>query len=139
MKVTLVRFNVSTQKSTKEYLCTDFTWVQLFTTDWANGDRTRMKTFSSFEAAYAYLNKVHAGGWLSDEDYELAWQLVLDCNATNLAARHGSPVDVRRIAWESIPYDWKNIDVPDQPEYEDTDLQQLTLKWAMLSKSTLED
>ena len=54
-----------------------FIWIQVLTTGWDKGSRNRTKNFSSYAAVYAYINKLHIGGWLSDEDYHSAYTLVL--------------------------------------------------------------
>lgn len=79
MQVSFIRRNTSSQIShcyggSVRY----FEWFQLGTTGWTNGARNRVKTFNSFTAVYAYLNKLHIGRYLDDSSYERAWIKVLD-------------------------------------------------------------
>lgn len=87
MKVHIIRRNISSQCfSTHEDSNTteveSFFWYQVSTGGWTSGSRNRMKTFGSLDSVYAYLNKLNAGAWLSDEDYHNAWRMALKLEQT---------------------------------------------------------
>lgn len=39
--------------------------------------RTKLKKFRSVQHIFAYINKLKAGGWMSDDDYTVAWEYIL--------------------------------------------------------------
>lgn len=82
MKVDTIRFNFSVQSSiyenSAEARTRAFVTLLVLSTGWKSGARNRSRTFRTFKAVFAYLNKLNAGGWLSDADYADAWMLVLD-------------------------------------------------------------
>lgn len=39
--------------------------------------RTKLKRFRTVSHLLAYINKLSAGGWMNDDDYNLAWEQVL--------------------------------------------------------------
>lgn len=55
-----------------------FEYFELFSTGWQSGARSRSKKFATSERAYAYLNKLHAGEWLSDQEYDRVWVLLAE-------------------------------------------------------------
>lgn len=38
--------------------------------------RMKLKRFRSIQHMFAYLNKLHVGGWMNDDDYKHAWQVL---------------------------------------------------------------
>lgn len=56
----------------------EFTFLTIGTVGWASGSRNRTKHVKSFDAIFAYLNKLHIGGWLSDSEYDEAWGIALE-------------------------------------------------------------
>lgn len=60
-----------------------------------------MKTFGSLDCVYAYLNKLNAGAWLSDEDYHNAWRMALKLEQTTSdAERLLQTLAIRYSRWE---------------------------------------
>lgn len=47
--------------------------ITMISCGWASGSKIRSRKFNSFEKAYCYLNKLHAGGYLSDVSCHKAW------------------------------------------------------------------
>jgi hypothetical protein len=83
MRVSLIRFNASLQVSPNYAPAkSSFGWIQMLTSNWEQGSRNRTKCFGTFSAAYRYLNKLSIGGYLSDEDYHVAWCLLLDLESS---------------------------------------------------------
>jgi hypothetical protein len=60
-----------------------FEYFELFSVGWQSGARTRSKKFGTSERAFAYINKLHAGEWLSDVEYDRVWLLLTEvCHHT---------------------------------------------------------
>lgn len=77
MKVSMIRLNNSIQSDDlRPWEAKAFHWYQVLTTEWESGARNRMKTFSSSTRVMEYINKLHIGKYLSDDDYTLAWEMV---------------------------------------------------------------
>lgn len=45
-------------------------------TGFTGSSRTKLKRFRTIEHVFAYLNKLHAGGWMNNKDYEDAWSSI---------------------------------------------------------------
>lgn len=96
MKVISIRHNVSenvilspsSEDNSTLFTCAGFDYIILNTASWSTGSRNRTKSFGSlkemscFDRLRSYFNKLNAGGYLSDDDYAIAWQASLDLEAT---------------------------------------------------------
>jgi len=88
---------------TEADLCTDepppsfrrYQLVELVSVGWTSGNRCRTKRLSP-NKALAYVNKLHAGKWISDTEYHRAYcavdRLLQRCNPVSL------------VSWEVSPY-----------------------------------
>lgn len=69
--------------------------VELVSVGWAGGNRCRTKRLSP-NKALAYVNKLHAGKWISDTEYHRVYcavdRLLQKCNPASL------------VSWEVSPY-----------------------------------
>lgn len=54
-----------------------YTLFEGFFTGFSGETRTKLKKFRSSQHMFAYLNKLNAGGWMNDDDYNKAWSSVL--------------------------------------------------------------
>ncbi len=82
MKVTTlsyreVSFVLDTFGLEGSHLPSESTWIEAYTTGWKTGASARSRKFRSIEAYYAYLNKVLAGGYISETAYHTAWAMGL--------------------------------------------------------------
>lgn len=56
-----------------------FSFITIFSGKWPRGARNRSRNFPTYQKAFGYLNKLHSGGWISDEVYCQAWETLLAC------------------------------------------------------------
>lgn len=78
MKVSLLRKSFSFQEGGSFPLSSNFYTYTVFTTGWNSGTRNRARSFADINKLFGYLNKLRAGGWLSDVDYDEAWCIALE-------------------------------------------------------------
>lgn len=81
--ITTVRHSLTTQVQTwidldlsEYYRIKPFNVIELVTIGWTGGARMRTKRFPDFPRVYAYLKKLHAHGFLTDDSYASAWSHV---------------------------------------------------------------
>lgn len=74
MKVAFIRHSMceQTMPTPRGAKIVDFNFYTIQTIGWSRGARNRSKNFTSTQDVHAYFNRLHAGGWLSDEHYDEA-------------------------------------------------------------------
>lgn len=76
VKLSFVRFSSSTQVTsspTTTFSCRGFDLVSAMFHGFKGKTHTRVKNFPSVAHYQSYLNKLSAGGWMNDEDYNFAY------------------------------------------------------------------
>lgn len=69
--------------------------IEMVTVGWAAGSRSRCRKMP-ISMALPYLNKLHAGKWISDDEYDRAWGATLQ-----LLRKIHHPLVAE---WETLPY-----------------------------------
>ena len=80
--------------STGFWVRTNYKFVQIITCGWQGGARLRTKSLP-LNKALTYVNKLHIGRWLDDDNYDTAYTLV------NMLVRREMP------EWEILPFDFR--------------------------------
>lgn len=71
-------------------------YYETLTSGWPNGSRNRVKRFSTISGMYAYFNKLHTGGWISDDSYDEAWKALCDLE---IRVRRGTAMLLPKDPW----------------------------------------